>query len=79
MDKKYPVGYSEAELIGRAPPMPYWVSEELERTQRLNDAVLAGESTGQGLEVKFQRGDGTRFDVLIYEAPLVDDRGNIDV
>jgi two-component system sensor histidine kinase DctS len=69
------VGYSEAELIGRAPPMPYWVPEELERTQRIHDAVLAGESTGHGLEVRFQRRDGTRLDVLIYEAPLIDGQG----
>ncbi|MFN3624566.1 MAG: PAS domain S-box protein [Hyphomicrobium sp.] len=69
------VGYSEAELVGRLPPMPYWVPEELERTQRLHDAVLAGTSTGQGIEVKFQRRDGTRFDVLIYEAPLLDAQG----
>jgi two-component system sensor histidine kinase DctS len=69
------VGYSESELVGRAPPMPYWVPEELERTQRLHDAVLAGESTSQGLEVKFQRRDGTRVDVLIYEAPLIDAQG----
>jgi two-component system sensor histidine kinase DctS len=69
------VGYSKDELIGRTPPMPYWVPEELERTQRLHDAVLAGESSGQGLEVKFQRRDGTRLDVLIYEAPLIDAQG----
>jgi two-component system, LuxR family, sensor histidine kinase DctS len=69
------VGYSEQELVGRGAPMPYWVPEEMERTQRLHDAVLAGTSTGQGLEVKFQRRDGTRFDVLIYEAPLMDAQG----
>ena len=70
------VGYSEAELLGRTPPMPYWVPDELERTQRLHDAILAGASTGQGVEVQFQRRDGTRFDVLIYEAPLMDAQGH---
>ena len=69
------VGYAEAELIGRLPPMPYWVAEELERTQRLHDAVLAGASNGQGLEVRFQRRDGALLDVLIYEAPLIDAQG----
>lgn len=69
------VGYSEAELIGRGAPMPYWVPEEIERTQRIHDSVLAGTSTGQGLEAKFQRRDGSRFDVLIYEAPLIDAQG----
>ncbi|MFA5899254.1 MAG: PAS domain S-box protein [Hyphomicrobium sp.] len=69
------VGYSEAELIGRTPPMPYWVPEELERTQRLHDAVLSGEAVGHGLEVKFQRPDGSQIDVLLYEAPLIDEQG----
>lgn len=69
------VGYSEAELIGQSPPMPYWVPEDLARTRRLHDAVLAGESTGQGLEIKFKRRDGTLLDVLIYEAPLLDAQG----
>lgn len=69
------VGYSERELIGRKPPMPYWLPEDLEHTQRLHDAVLAGQAGSQGMELTFQRKDGTRFDVLIYEAPLVDARG----
>lgn len=69
------VGYSEAELLGRVSPMPYWVPEELERTQRLHDAVLAGTSSGQGIEVRFERRDGSRIDVLIYEAPLLDAQG----
>lgn len=69
------VGYSEAELLGRVPPMPYWAPEEQDRTQRLHDAILAGAATGQGIEVLFQRRDGTRFDVLIYEAPLIDAQG----
>lgn len=69
------VGYTEAELIGQRPPMPYWVPEEMERTQQLHDAVLNGASSGQGLSVKFQRRDGSRLDVLIYEAPLLDAQG----
>jgi len=69
------VGYSESELIGREPPMPYWLPEDLEHTQRLHDAVLAGQAGSQGMELTFQRKDGSRVDVLIYEAPLVDARG----
>ncbi len=69
------VGYSVAELVGRAPPMPYWVPEQYELTRRAHSALLAGQSIGQGLELKFQHRDGKRFDVLIYEAPLVDSQG----
>ena len=38
------VGYSVSELVGRAPPMPYWVPEEFEHTRRIHDALLAGET-----------------------------------
>ncbi len=69
------VGYSVAELVGRAPPMPYWVPEQYELTRRAHDALLAGQTIGQGLELTFQHRDGKRFDVLIYEAPLVDAQG----
>lgn len=69
------VGYEESELVGREPPMPYWLPEDLEHTRRLHDAVLAGQTGTRGMELTFQRKDATRFDVLIYEAPLVDTRG----
>ena len=69
------VGYSVAELVGRSPPMPYWVPEQYELTRRAHDALLAGQTIGQGLELKFQHRDGSRFDVLIYEAPLIDAQG----
>ncbi len=70
------VGYAEAELVGRAPPMPYWLPEDLEHTRRLHDAVLAGQAGSDGMELTFQRKDGSRFDVLIYETPLVDSKGS---
>jgi two-component system sensor histidine kinase DctS len=69
------VGYEAHELIGMTPPMPYWVPEDMERTWRLHDKVLAGQAIGEGLELTFQRRDGTRFDVLIYEEPLRDAAG----
>jgi two-component system, LuxR family, sensor histidine kinase DctS len=69
------VGYSVAELVGRAPPMPYWVPEQYELTKRVHEAVLAGQTTGQGIELKFKHRDGSKFDVLIYEAPLLDAHG----
>jgi two-component system, LuxR family, sensor histidine kinase DctS len=55
------VGWSAAELIGRAPPMPYWVPEDMERTLILHDAVLSRKAPSQGFEIRFRRrnGDGS--------------------
>jgi two-component system, LuxR family, sensor histidine kinase DctS len=69
------VGYTVDELVGKPMPMPYWVPEQYELTRRVHDAVLAGQTIGQGIELKFQHRDGTKFDVLIYEAPLIDAQG----
>jgi len=68
-------GFSQEELIGRDPPMPYWLPEELEQTLAAHDAVLAGRAPSDGFELRFQRKDGVRFDALIYEAPLIDAAG----
>ncbi|GAB4171636.1 MAG: PAS domain S-box protein [Rhodocyclaceae bacterium] len=69
------MGWSARELIGREPPMPYWVPEDMERTLALHRRILAGDAPTQGIELKFQRRDGERFDALIYEAPLIDAQG----
>lgn len=69
------VGWSADELIGRAPPMPYWVTEDLEATRALHDRILAGEGPERGFEVSFRRRNGEVFPVLIHEAPLIDATG----
>ena len=68
-------GFPQEELIGREPPMPYWLPEELDQTLTAHYAVLAGTAPRDGFELRFQRKDGTRFDALIYEAPLIDADG----
>ena len=70
------VGMEAKDLIGRAPPMPYWDPTDLERTHSIHDRVVAGDSPPQGIEVRFRRPDGELFDVLIHEAPLIDASGN---
>lgn len=50
------VGWNADELIGRGPPMPYWVDEEMEATRALNEAILAGQGPKQGFEIRFRRG-----------------------
>ena len=69
------VGFSVAELVGAMPPMPYWAPEEMEKTQVLHNAVMEGKAPREGFEIRFKRKDGSRFDALVYEAPLIDADG----
>lgn len=69
------VGWPAEELIGRLPPMPYWVEEEIEATRALHDRILAGEGPVRGFEVRFKRRNGETFPALIHEAPLIDAEG----
>ncbi|MFL6659020.1 MAG: PAS domain S-box protein [Massilia sp.] len=68
------VGLPPDELVGKAPPMPYWAPEAMEEYQQRLAGVLAGHVTPQ-FETIFQRADGVRVPVLIFEAPLVDSDG----
>ena len=69
------VGWSAEELVGCGPVMPYWVPEDMERTEAVFRAVMAGKAPPEGFELRFRRADGERFDALIYEAPLIDANG----
>ena len=68
------VGYPPEELVGKLPPMPYWVPEAMDEYQQRFAGVLAGTITPQ-VETVFQRSDGALIPVLIFEAPLVDSDG----
>ncbi|WP_448570709.1 PAS domain S-box protein [Trichothermofontia sp.] len=71
------VGWSEAELLGARPPFVYWPPEEIDTiTQALQDC-LAGQRPSQGLELRFRRRNGERFDVLVLDAPLYNPQGEI--
>ncbi|MFL9926453.1 PAS domain S-box protein [Herbaspirillum lusitanum] len=68
------VGIAADQLVGKIPPMPYWAPEAMDEYQERFSNVLAGRVTPQ-FETIFQRIDGTRFPVLIFESPLVDQNG----
>jgi len=68
------VGINAAQLVGKIPPMPYWVPEAMDEYQERFANVLAGRVTPQ-FETIFQRCNGERFPVLIFESPLVDQHG----
>jgi two-component system sensor histidine kinase DctS len=69
------VGFSEDELIGASPPMPFWAPEDQEKSRAINEAVISGHAPREGAEVRLMRKDGKRFDALVYEAPLIDADG----
>ena len=64
------VGLPAAELLGKKPPMAYWAPEATGEYEQRFRKILAGQATPQ-FETVFQRPDGTRVPVLIFEAPLV--------
>ncbi len=65
-------GFSAAELTGITSPMPYWPPELVDEYQQRQTVRLMGQlPTREGFESVFLRSDGTRFPVLIIEAPLI--------
>ncbi len=66
------VGYREADLVGKSPPMAYWAPEYRQEYEARMAQILAGTVSEHAFETAFQRADGTVFPVMIYEAPLRD-------
>ncbi len=70
------VGLSAEQLIGTGLPAPWWPPELVDEYQQRQLVRLAGQTLPrEGYESVFQRSDGTRFPVLIIEAPLIDAMG----
>jgi two-component system, LuxR family, sensor histidine kinase DctS len=70
------VGYSTEQLMGTGLPAPWWPPELVNEYQQRLAVRLAGQTLPrEGYESVFQRSDGTRFPVLIIEAPLIDALG----
>jgi PAS domain S-box-containing protein len=67
-------GFSEAELVGRMPPFPYWPPDRVDENARLLTQEMQGRSPAGGIEVKVMRKDGSVFDARMYVSPLVDSR-----
>ena len=68
-------GFDESELVGIAPPYPYWPEEEFSRLQHNIDQALAGQAPAAGFEMRIMRKNGERFDVRLYFSPLIDANG----
>ena len=66
------VGMSAKELLHQSFPSPYWPPELAQAYQQRQAIRLAGNNLPrEGHESVFMRPDGTRFAVLIMEAPLI--------
>ena len=66
------VGFDADQLLGKSAPMPYWPPEMVGEYQQRQAVRLAGNAPPrEGFESVFVRKDGSRFPVLIFEAPLI--------
>jgi two-component system sensor histidine kinase DctS len=70
------VGLPAEQLTGQLAPMPYWPPEMVDEYKQRQAIRLAGNAPPrEGFESVFMRADGTRFEVLIIEAPLISVQG----
>ncbi len=71
------VGFTAEELLGQSGPAPYWPPELASDYQTRQEVRLAGQHMPprEGFESVFMRKDGSRFPVLIIEAPLINANG----
>lgn len=70
------VGFAPEALLGRSGALPYWPPEHADHYLRRQATRFAGELPPRhGFESVFMRQDGTRFPVLIIEAPLINAQG----
>ena len=66
------VGLPAEKLLGRGIPAPYWPPEQVDEYRQRQAVRLAGKLLPrESYESEFMHADGTRFPVLIIEAPLV--------
>jgi two-component system, LuxR family, sensor histidine kinase DctS len=71
------VGFSPEELLGNTAPAPYWPPELVGEYQKRQEVRLSSQHAPprEGYESVFMRKDGSRFPVLIIEAPLINHDG----
>jgi PAS domain S-box-containing protein len=71
-------GWSEAELVGRTPPFPYWPSPTAKTMNERLEDELHGRALPGGFQVRVKRKNGSVFDARLYVSPLVDAQGPPD-
>ena len=72
------VGFPAEELLGLDGDLPYWPPERADENRRRQAHRISGDApppSQEGVESIFMKRDGTRFPVLIIEAPLINAQG----
>ncbi len=69
------VGYRADEILGCAPPYPYWHPDELESYRRDREASMATEARPYGFESRIRHRAGHDVITRVYTAPLIDAQG----
>jgi two-component system, LuxR family, sensor histidine kinase DctS len=64
------VGWSEEELHGQQTPLPFLVPDESSLAGGASNLTDVANATA--VEMRFRHNNGNSFDVLVYEAPLID-------
>jgi len=70
-------GWTEAELVGAAPPFPFWPPDQVETITEALARVSQESTFDAGLEFRFRRHTGELFEALVQITPLRDAFGNI--
>ena len=68
-------GWSEADLVGRTAPFPYWPEADRESLNSRLEEELAGKVQPSGVQFRVKRKNGTLFDARLYVSPLIDAHG----
>lgn len=69
-------GYGAEELLGQAPPMPYWDPDDAPDMAERQVQILSGTAPTTGIERRLIRKNGEPFHALIFDAPLIDAEGH---
>jgi len=68
-------GWSESDLVGQAPPFPYWPHDAHAQMQGYIDMTLQGKTPPSGLEMRVRRKDDSVFYARLFSSPLIDSTG----
>lgn len=65
-------GWSEAELVGKTAPFPYWPEEDFDLLKNRLAEELTGLILPSGIQFRVKRKNGSIFDARLYVSPLID-------